>query len=537
MKKFSLIRFLKLALAVLVSFVALVPQFVANAEGNVLNLILSSEPPTIDPAAATDTTSGALIDNVFEGLTDVTPEGEVIPALAESWEMSEDGMTYTFHLRQNAVWSNGDPVTAHDLVYGWLRVLNPETLSQRADFMFVVEGAKEYNSGEGKAEDVKVKAVDDYTFEVTLVSPTAYFTELVTMYTFLPVNQKVAESNPDWATELSDDYVTNGPFLLTEHVQHSHYVLTKNETYWDKDNVALSEVNVQIVESSATANNEFVAGTVDYLGSPYGEVSLDMIEKFDEHGLLNRKPTSAIYWYMINNTDPVMQNVNIRKALGYAIDRQSIVDNITKGGQVPALGYVPPVIPGFEEDRGYFKDADFDTAREFLKVGLEELGMKDPSELTVHLSINTSEAHSIIAQFIQETWAKELGINTEIDNSEWQVYLDKLQQKDYQVGRLGWTGKYNDATTYLDNFKTIENGNNQAGWENEEYTALLDKAMFELDPAKRLDILKEAEALIISEMPVIPIYFYSNTFVKKENLKGMEYDGVGRLELKRVYFE
>ena len=537
MKKNFFNRLATVFLALLVSVGALIPQLAASAQENILNLSIGSEPPTIDPAIATDTTSGAVIDNVFEGLTDTTPAGEVIPAMAESWEMSEDGLVYTFKLREDSVWSNGDPVVAGDFEYGWKRALNPETLSQRAEFLYVIEGAEAYNTGEGSADDVAVKAVDDYTLEVTLIAPTAYFTELLGMYTYLPVHQATVDANPDWAVGLTDDYITNGPFLLTEWVHQSHYVLTKNDQYWDKDNVALDEVHVQIIESQATQSNEYLSGSLDYLGSPYGEIALGMIDEFEEQGIFQTQPISAIYWYVINTTDPTMANANIRKALAFAVDRQNIVDNITKGGQVPALGYVPNVIPGFEEDRGYFKDGDFDTAREYLAAGLEELGMSDPSELTINISINTSEAHSVIAQDIQEKWARELGINANIDNTEWQVYLDRLDTKDYQVGRIGWTGKYNDATTYLDNYKTAEAGNNDTGWESEEYKALLDEAMFELDVDARLDLLRQAEAIMIEDMPIIPLYYYSNAYVKNEKLHGMDYDGVGRINLKNVYFE
>lgn len=517
-----------------VMMLGLAPQLVVGAQENTLNLAIASEPPTIDPALATDTTSGAIIDNVFEGLTDVTPEGEVIPALAESWDVSEDGLVYTFHLRDNAQWTNGDPVVAEDFVYGWMRVLNPETLSQRAEFMYSIEGAEAYNTGEGDAEDVAIQALDDYTFEVTLRSPTAYFDELVAMYTFLPVNPGVVDNNANWASDLSEDYVTNGPFVLSEWAHQSHLVLDKNDQYWDQDNVSLETVNIQIIESQATQSTEFMAGSLDYLGSPYGDISLDMIDVFRDEGILQTQPISAIYWYTINTTDPITQNVNIRKALGYAIDRQNIVDNITKGGQIPALGYVPTVIPGFEEDRGYFEDGDFDTAREYLEIGMEELGLSDPSEITINISINTSEAHSVIAQDIQEKWAQELGINATIDNTEWQVYLDKLTVLDYQVGRIGWTGKYNDATTYLDNYRTAEAGNNDTGWESEEYKDLLDQAAFELDPDARLELLLEAEAVMMEDMPMIPIYYYSNAFVQKDSVQGMDYDGVGRIELKNV---
>lgn len=514
--------------------VAISPLVVANANENSINLSISSEPPTIDPALGTDTTSGAVIDNVFEGLTAVTPDGEIVPAAAESWDVSEDGLTYTFHLRENGKWSNGDPVVAGDFEYGWKRVLNPETISERAEFLYSIEGAEAYNQSEGAVEDVKITAVDDYTLEVVLRAPTSYFDEFVAMYTFSPVNPAVVDSNSSWAVDVSEDYVTNGPFVLSEWNHNSNYVLKKNEHYWDIDNVALDSVNVQIIESEATATSEFMAGSLDFLGSPYGTVSLDSIDLFREEGIIQTQATSAIYWYIMNVTDPVMSNPNIRKALALAVDRQNIVDNIAKGGQLPALGYVPPMIPGFEEDRGYFEDADYDTAREYLAVGLEELGMEDPSELTINLSINTSEAHSVIAQDVQEKWARELGINIAIDNTEWQVYLDKLSMLDYQVGRMGWTGKYNDATTYLDMYRTKDVGNNDTGWESEEYKALLDESDFELDEEARYQLLRDAEAVMIDEMPVIPIYYYSNAFVESDRIQGMDYDAVGRIDLKYV---
>lgn len=514
--------------------VAISPLVVANANENSINLSISSEPPTIDPALGTDTTSGAVIDNVFEGLTAVTPDGEIVPAAAESWDVSEDGLTYTFHLRENGKWSNGDPVVAGDFEYGWKRVLNPETISERAEFLYSIEGAEAYNQSEGAVEDVKITAVDDYTLEVVLRAPTSYFDEFVAMYTFSPVNPAVVDSKSSWAVDVSEDYVTNGPFVLSEWNHNSNYVLKKNEHYWDIDNVALDSVNVQIIESEATATSEFMAGSLDFLGSPYGTVSLDSIDLFREEGIIQTQATSAIYWYIMNVTDPVMSNPNIRKALALAVDRQNIVDNIAKGGQLPALGYVPPMIPGFEEDRGYFEDADYDTAREYLAVGLEELGMEDPSELTINLSINTSEAHSVIAQDVQEKWARELGINIAIDNTEWQVYLDKLSMLDYQVGRMGWTGKYNDATTYLDMYRTKDVGNNDTGWESEEYKALLDESDFELDEEARYQLLRDAEAVMIDEMPVIPIYYYSNAFVESDRIQGMDYDAVGRIDLKYV---
>ncbi|MGO4938120.1 peptide ABC transporter substrate-binding protein [Fundicoccus sp. Sow4_H7] len=532
-------KFLKQTIALsaaLLSFstVGSVLTTVSAQDEQVLNLAIGSEPPTIDPALATDSTSGAIIKNVFEGLTHIDAEATIQPGVAESWEVSEDGLVYTFTLREGATWSNGDPVTANDFEFAWKRVLNPETASQYASIMFVIEGAEAYNSGEGDADSVGVKAVDERTLEVTLANPTAYFMDLTSFYTFMPVHQATVEADADWASGAGDNYVTNGAFLLSEWNHNSDYVLVDNEAYWDNENVALDVVNVQIIEQESTANAEYQAGNLDYLGAPYSTVSLDAIDLYRANGELNTAPYAAIYWYKVNVTDEVMQNANIRHALALAIDRQNLVDNITKGGQLPAMSLVPPTVEGFEEDPGFFGDADFEGAKEFLAAGLEELGLSDPSELTINISINTSEAHATIAQFIQEGWAQNLGINATIDNTEWQVYLDKVSALDYQVARLGWIADYNDASSFLDMYRTADDGNNDTGWGNDEYQALIDGARAETDADARIGILKEAEALIMGEMPVIPIYFYANNYVLNPNVQNMSPDALGNIDLKNV---
>lgn len=507
---------------------------VAAQEEQVLNLAIGSEPPTIDPALATDSTSGAIIKNVFEGLTAMNNEGEVLPAAAESWEVSEDGLTYTFTLRDGNVWSNGDPVTASDFEFAWKRVLNPETASQYASILYVLEGAEAYNSGEGEADAVGVTAVDEKTLEVKLANPTSFFLELTAFYTYMPVHQATVEADANWALDAGDAYVSNGPFSLQEWAHSSHYVLVKSDSYWDAENVALDTVNVQIIEADSTANAEFQAGGIDYLGSPYSTVSLDAIDLYRANEELNVAPYAAIYWYKLNTTDEVTSNVNIRKALALAIDRQGLVDNITKGGQLPALGLVPPTIAGFEDDRGYFADADYDAAKEYLATGLEELGLADASELTINISINTSEAHSTIAQFIQEGWAQNLGINVNIDNTEWQVYLERLNVLDFQVARMGWIADYNDASSFLDMYRTADSGNNDTGWENEEFKSLIDQASAEQDPAVRTDLQLQAEAIMVDEMPVIPLYYYTNLYVVQDHVENMSPDPLGNINLKDV---
>jgi len=498
-----------------------------------LNLVVTSEPPSLHPQLATDSTSSAVLINIFEGLTRLDKDGTPTPAMAEKWDVSEDGLTYTFHLR-DAKWTNGDPVVAGDFEYAWKWALNPENLSEYASVFYPIQGAEAYNNGEGSADDVAIKAEDDKTLVVTLASPTAYFLELTAFKTYAPVNHKVVEGNDEWYTDAGENYVTNGPFVLDTWKHSDSIVLKKNAEYWDAENVDLETVNIGMVENEATAVTMFKNGEIDYLGSPYQTVALDAIDGFKADGSLQIADYAAIYWYKFNTKDKITGNANIRKALTLAIDRQSLIDNVTKGEQKPALGMVPSAISGFEEDRGYYKDNDIEGAKAALEAGMKELGISDPKEISINLSFNTSEGHAAIAQFIQEGWSKNLGISVNLDNSEWQVYLEKLNQLDYQVGRMGWIADYNDAYTFLEMYDTAENGNNDTGWENAQYKDLLKKSVTELDTAKRTEILKQAEAVAMTEFPVGPIYYYTNLYVIDDKVQNMSPDRIGNIQLKDV---
>ncbi|RHW35039.1 peptide ABC transporter substrate-binding protein [Lysinibacillus yapensis] len=497
-----------------------------------LNLVVTSEPPSMHPQLATDNTSSAVLKQIYEGLT-TYKDGEVIAGAAEKWEVSEDGLVYTFTLR-DAKWSNGDAVTAEDFEYAWKFALNPENASEYASILYPIKGAQAYNEGGGTEEDLGIKVVDEKTLEVTLENPTPYFLELTAFKTYFPIHKATAEANETWYAEAGDLFITNGPFTLTDWQHSGSMTLEKNANYWDAENVALDKVNIGMVESETTAATMFDAGEIDFVGSPFQTVALDVIDRYKQEGILKIADYSAIYMYKFNTTDKIMGNANIRKALTLAINRQGLVDNITKGEQTPALGMVPLAVNGFNEDRGYIKDNDIEEAKKALEAGLKELGLSDPSELNLKLSFNTSEAHAAIAQFIQEGWRTNLGIEVTLDNSEWQVYLDKLTNLDYQIGRLGWIADYNDAYTFLEQYDSAKNGNNDTGWENAEYTALLHQSNAETDQEKRIELLKQAEGILMSEFPVAPIYYYTNLSVKKDYVENMELDQLGNVYLKYV---
>jgi len=497
-----------------------------------LNLVIPSEPPSLHPQLATDSTSNAILQNVFEGLTTVK-DGEVINAAAEDVKVSEDSLTYTFTLR-DAKWSNGDAVTAEDFAYAWKFALNPENASEYASILYPIKGAEAYNLGEGSVEDLGIKVVDDKTLEVTLENPTPYFLELTAFKTYYPIHKATAEANATWYAEAGDNYITNGPFTLADWQHSGSITLEKNPNYWDAKNVALDKVNISMVENEATASTMFDAGEIDFLGSPFQTIGLDVIDRYKQEGILDIADYAAIYVYKFNTTGKYTSNANIRKALTLAIDRQGLIDNVVKGEQTPALGMVPSAVKGFEEDRGYFKDNDIKEAKAALEAGMKELGISDPSEISIGLSINTSEAHSAIAQFVQEGWHSNLGIDVTIDNSEWQVYLDKVSNLDYDAARMGWIADYNDAYTFLEQYDSADNGNNDTGWENPKYAELLKQSITEQDADARIDLMKQAEAIAMTEFPVAPVYYYTNLSVKKDYVKNMQLDSLGNMYLKYV---
>ena len=501
-----------------------------------LRLNINTEPPTLHPGLAEDSTSGSVLRQVFEGLSRINLEGEAELAAAEDVKISEDQKTYTFTLR-DAKWSNGDLVTAKDFEYAWKWALDPANNSAYAYQLYYLEGGQAFNEGTGTADAVGVKAIDDKTLEVKLVNPTPFFLELTAFYTYLPINSKIAEANPDWANDAGENYTTNGPFKLTEWSHSEKIVLEKNADYWDADTVKLNTITMIMVNDPNTELSMFDSGELDWAGMPTGNLPQDALQTLKDADRLHTESIAGIYNYKLNTTVAPFNNANIRKAFALSINRQELIDNVTQGGQMPAMAIVPPTMFP-ENEKGYFKDNDVEKAKEYLQKGLKELGLKDVSELpAIGLSFNTDEGHQKIAQAVQDMWKKNLGVEVTLDNSEWKVYIDKVQSLDYNIARMGWLGDFNDAINFLEMYYAADGGNNDTGWENKEFQALLDQSSTEADAAKRQELLKQAEAIFMEEMPVIPVYFYTNNWVQADNLKDVAVSGLGDVQFKWAYFE
>ena len=481
-----------------------------------------SEPGALDPALATGTHESWILEHIFEGLMKYDKDGQLVSGVAEKYEESEDKTKYIFHLRDSK-WSDGKPVTAEDFEYAWKRVLNPETAASYANQLYYIQGGEEYNTGKGSADDVKVKATDEKTLEVELNAPTSYFLELLADKTFAPVQKELVESNKDWAKD-AKTHVSNGPFKLTKWEHRSKIDIEKNDEYYNADEIKLSAIQYDIIEDKNTEWQKFEGGELNYIVDPQTDTAAKLIKNKDPR--INVSDMVGTYYLNLNTEVKPLDNVKVRQALSMAIDRQSIVDNVVQGGQKTASGIVPYGIfdeTGKKEFRDTAEDLiveDVSKAKELLKEGLEETGMtaEDFSKMTI--LYNTDETHKKVMQAVQEMWKQNLGIDVQLENAEFQVKLDREKAGDYQISRAGWLGDYLDPTTMMDLW-LIDGPFNDANWTNEEYDKLVKDAMVSPDAKKRMDEFREAEKIIMNEMPIIPIYFYNQAQVSDASIKGV----------------
>ncbi|QSF43871.1 peptide ABC transporter substrate-binding protein [Paenibacillus tianjinensis] len=511
------------------------------AADQTLRINLSAEPPTFDPAQAQDSQANTVLKTMYEGLTRMNDEtGQAEPGIAEKWDVSADGLVYTFHLR-DAVWSNGDPVEAADFVRAWKRVLDPNTdptAPYAYQLYYLKNGEEYYTKKVTDFNEVGVKAVDAKTLEVTLKAPTPYFLGLLSFYTYYPVHKSV-EGNAKWATS-KDTMITNGAFTLTEWTTGQSLQVTKNEKYWDAASIKLSKIDFSLVNSGATELLSYKNGELDRAGGPTGEIPTDQIPIVSKE-LPNefvRKGIASVYYYEFNITEKPFDNAKIRKALAMTVNRQVLIDNVTLGGQLPAYGFVPPGIAGADgEYRTAVKDSyfteDAEAAKTLLAEGLKEEGLdKLP---TVTLTYNTSEGHKKIALAIADMWKNALGIDVQTVNQEWAVFIENRQNLNYQIARAGWTADYNDPMTFLDMWVT-GGGNNDTGYANPEYDKLINEAKASSDLAARQEMFAKAEKMLIEDdMILIPLYYYTNNSLTKEYLKGVTLDFSGAIDLTRGY--
>ncbi|ALX49903.1 peptide ABC transporter substrate-binding protein [Lentibacillus amyloliquefaciens] len=494
----------------------------------VLRMNNGEEPTSLNPPIGFDSVSWNVLNNLMEGLTRLGKDDTPQPAIAEDWEVSEDGKTYTFHLRDDANWSNGDPVTAEHFVYAWKQLLNPETGSSAAFLGYFIEGGEAYNSGDGSAEDVAVKAVDEKTFEVTLSAPTGYFLHVVTNPAFFPVNKEVAEDNPEWHSE-ADSFVSNGPFKLESWQHDQEMVFAKNEEYWDKDTVNLDKVHWAMVSEVNTEYQMFESDELDVT-----EIPSSMADQLIDGDNVVIEEQAGLYFYRFNVTQEPFQNQKIRKAFALAINQEDIVNYVTKNKEEAAKAFVSPgfTAPSGEDFRdvnGDLVNFDPEEAKQLLEEGMEEEGYDELPPVT--LTYNTDDQHKAIAETMQNMFSENLGVDVELANTEWNVFLEDQKSLNMQFSRSSFIFDYGDPVNFLESFIT-DSSMNRTGWSNEEYDELISQAKQETDEQKRWETMYEAEKILAEEMPIFPIHYYNQVYIYKDYVKDIVRHPVGYLELK-----
>ncbi|WJQ80420.1 peptide ABC transporter substrate-binding protein [Brevibacillus brevis] len=489
----------------------------------------AAEPETLDSGMSNDVISGAFIRSLYDGLVRLDKDGKPVHSVASDIQVSADKKVYTFTLRESK-WSNGDPVTAQDFAFGWMRVLNPKTASGSAYKYYPIKNARAFYEGKAKAEDVGIKVVNDKTLQVTLENPTPYFLTLATFY--YPVNQKVVEANADWAKK-PESIVTNGPFKLVNWQHKNKIELAKNEHYWDKNAVKFNEIEFSMIEDTNTELELFNSGELDWAGGPISGLPADAIGPLRDEGKLQTMKRATNYYLLFQTQKPPFTNSKIRKAFAYAINRNDIAENIGQAGQTPLMGFVP--LSASLKPEGYFKDNDVETAKQLLAEGMKEMGITKLPEITY--LYNTSDLNKKIAEALQAQWKQALGVDVKLINKELKVMFDDQEQGKYMISRTGWTGDYNDSVNFLELMMEKYSSNNSTFWFSEKYVELVKKAYAEPDEAKRNQYLVEAESILMEEMPVTGVYSSVNSWVQNEKVKGITVDPLGYIDFKWGYKE
>jgi oligopeptide transport system substrate-binding protein len=485
----------------------------------ILHVSNGNEPRSLDPHTAVAIEEDHILQGLFEPLVERDPADlHPIPGVAERWDVSPDGKVYTFHLRRNAKWSNGDPVTAHDFVYSIQRALTPSLGAEFTMYLYPIAGAEEFNLG--KLKDfaaVGAKATDDFTLEVTLRSPTPYFLPMLDIATYMPVHRATIEKfgpmgQPRTPWTKPETFVGNGAFTLKEWSPNKVIVLVKNTNYWDAANVKLEEIHIYPTELLDAAERNFRAGQLHVThGLPFSKI--DSYRK-DSPELLQLVPYLRTQYIGCNVTNGVLANTKVRRALGLAIDREAIVKTITRGGERAATSYTPPDTYGYTARAKQSYDPD--TAKKLLAESGFPNGAGFPE---LEMVLFTSEANKLVAEAVQQMWKQVLNVNITLANMEKSVFLDLCNNKRYQLYLGGWTADYPDPNGFLEMWQSATPAN-YTGFSDARFDKSLAAAANELDPGKRYEDLQQAEQVLMDEAPILPIYHHTRVFLMRPSVKG-----------------
>ena len=518
---------LYLVLAVLILCSGCSPQPRAD-----LVFLNGAEPETLDPALITGQPEGRVANALFEGLLTFDQSGKPQPGMAESWTVSEDGRIYTFTLREGLTWSDGTPLTARDFVESWRRTLDPATASEYAYQLHYIKNARAFN--EGKSVDfsqVGVSAPDEQTLRVELENPTPFFADLCAFVTLLPVPLHVIrEHGDDWIKP--GRLVSNGAYVLESWRLNDQIRLRKNPRYWNADAVSMKTIDVLPVSKANTAFNLYSSGQADLMMDK-GLVPPALLGEIKKRDDFHAAPFLGTYFLRFNCTKAPFSDPRVRRAFSMVIDKQSIVDRITRAGELAADSFVPPGAGGYEPFGQCGRNGVEEARRLLAEAGFPG-GKGFPM---VNYLYSEGELNEAIAVELQSMWRQSLGVNVQLLRQEWKVYLNSMSRLDYDIARSSWVGDYPDPNTFLDMFVT-GGGNNRTGWSDPRYDQLIAAAAAETDRPARYEILREAEKILVcEEMPICPLYFYVGIqLYDSKKLGGIEGNVLDEHPLKAMFW-
>ncbi len=487
-----------------------VPANVELAAEQVFTYRVLDEHSSLDPQVVEDTSGAEIVRDLFEGLMNQDSDGNLVPGVATGYTVNDDNTVYTFTLRDNAKWSNGDAVTAHDFVYAWQRAADPELASPYQWFveLMSLKNASAVIKGEASLDTLGVRAVDDATFEVTLSAPLPYFPQMTTHATTFPAPRAVIEKHGKSWTK-PENIVSNGAYILTEHLPAERSVRERNPMYWDNDNTIIDKTISLVINDENVALTRFLAGELDRTEVPAGQ--FPRLQKEHPEEAISF-PRLCNYYYTFNLSDSgpeAFKDVRVRQALALAVDRKIITANVLAGGQPEAYTFTPAAVAEFTPpttEMAQMSQADRDAK---ARVLLEEAGFGADNPLTFDMMYNTSEAHKKVAVAMSQMWKQKLGVKVNLSNMEWKVFLETRGNQNFELARGAWCGDYNEASTFLDLLDS-ESGYNDGKYNNAKLDELLENAKVSDNAA---EIYTQIEDIIAEEMPVIPVYHYAGVYM------------------------
>ncbi|EKT63697.1 oligopeptide ABC transporter substrate-binding protein OppA [Providencia burhodogranariea] len=517
------------------SFAATVPAGVELAEKQTLVRNNGSEPQSLDPHKIEGVPESSLARDLFEGLTIVGPNGEILPGSAVSWD-NKDFKEWTFKIREGAKWSNGDPVTANDFVYSFQRLVDPDTASPYASYLQYahLKNVDEIIAGKKKPEELGVKALDDHTLVLELTEAVPYIPKLLIHSSMSPVNKKTIEKfGAKWTQP--QNFVGNGAFKLKDWTVNERIVLERSPTYWDNEHTVIDQVTFLPISSEVTDVNRYRSGEIDMT---YSNLPIEQFKSLQKNmpDELRVSPYLCIYYYEINNEKPPFNDPRVREALKLSMDRDVITYKVKDQGDIPAYGFTPPFTDGIKTEKpDWYANMTQDQRNERAKQLLEEAGYNKSNPLKFNLLYNTSDLHKRIAIAASSIWKKNIGAEVKLENQEWKTFLDSRHQGAYDISRAGWCADYNEPSSFL-NMLLSYSSNNTVHYKNKDFDAAMKKTLQVKTDEERAELYNQAERQLDKDSALVPLYYYVNTRLVKPYVGGYTgKDPLDNLHTKDLY--